>query len=94
MLLRSGSPPAGPCAAPCGAGPRGHRSGTHGTHGTRASPTGPEDPLPAQHVQRYEAAICLLVYFSLILPGLGCEIPRLLRGGQAAQQRGEWTGKH
>lgn len=91
MLLRSGSPPAGPCAAPCGAGPRGHRSGTHGT---RASPTGPEDPLPAQHVQRYEAAICLLVYFSLILPGLGCEIPRLLRGGQAAQQRGEWTGKH
>lgn len=65
-----------------------------GTQDARASPTGPEDPLPAQHVQRYEAAICLLVYFSLILSGLGCEIPRLLRGGQAAQQRGEWTGKH
>lgn len=57
-----------------------------GTRAARASPSGPEALLPAQHVQFYEAAICLLVYFSLILSGLGCEIPRLLRGGQAARQ--------
>lgn len=76
-----------PAAAQRGAGPRGHRPGSPRL--TRS----PEAPLPAQHVQFYEAAICLLVYFSLILSGLGCEIPRLLRGGQAARQRGEWTGK-
>lgn len=74
-------------------GPRGHRSRVPGARASRTSPGHPEAPLSTQHVQCYEAAICLLVYFSLILSGLGCEILRLLRGGQAARSRGEWTGK-
>lgn len=86
-------PPPPPNPPPPPAAPRGHRPAPASPALTPGGPAEERLRSPRSPSSFTRPLFCLLVYFSLILSGLGCEIPRLLRGGQAARKRGEWTGE-